>query len=269
MGLDEVRTVLSICSLSSGSSGNATVVFSDKTVLLVDCGINLSRFNEMMGKIGIPPNEINGILVTHEHQDHCKTVRIIAETFGIPVYLNIDTLIACKKHFGHLAPELTKIINCGTFEIEEIGVKVFTIHHDCAYPVGYAFTKQDKKIAIATDLGSITNNIARNLLGSDIVMLESNYDQELLENGSYPDFLKRRVMSDEGHLSNFEATDFATNLFLHGTKHVMFGHVSQNNNTEELIKKSMEAMFKKYNIQNDEFTFSIAPRKDVSEIYEA
>lgn len=225
---------LHICSLRSSSKGNSTVVFSDKTKILIDCGISCKMAVSALCDIGISPDEIDAVFVTHEHSDHIKGINLFSKRFDVPVYANSATWTSMREILSEVSEKNVCIIEEEAVRIGDINVCAFPISHDAACPVGYTLVSGDEKVSVVTDTGVINKNIFNALCGSDKVLIEANHDLNLLSLGKYPEKLKRRIKSDIGHLCNEKAGEVALALLKGGTKKFMLGHLSQENNNIDL-----------------------------------
>lgn len=216
-------------SFLSSSSGNATFVTDDTTSLLVDCGANGKYIKECMRRIGASFENLSGILITHEHRDHIAGAGVLSRQFNLPIYATKKTWDAMGDMIGNIAPE-----NCRTVEPEMLfgGLKVraFSIPHDAADPVGYSFYTTSHKFTIATDLGYVSDEVFENLSGSHVAIIEANHDVSMLQNGRYPFPLKKRILSDCGHLSNEVCGKLCARLAKEGTCSIWLGHLSSENN---------------------------------------
>ena len=224
------------CSLFSSSSGNATFVGTASQGILIDAGVSAKRIRTALAEREIDPASIRAIFVTHEHSDHIQGVRVLASGLGIPVYATPGTLRGMEDA-GVLNGKfpVQAIKRGGDVEIGDMVVHAFETPHDSNESCAFTVTLPDeRKIAVATDIGHITNEIVNNLLGCDLVMLESNHDVGMLQNGPYPYYLKRRILSDRGHLSNLACGDLAAQLVEHGTTRLFLGHLSTENNLPAL-----------------------------------
>ncbi len=227
--------MIKLYSIISGSSGNCSLVTDGKGNILVDCGTSGKRAAEALENLSVPPNRLNAIVVTHEHIDHTKGVGILARKYNIPIYATEGT--HKNSNFGKLTDELLKEVTPDiTYDIAGIGVTPFSIMHDAADPCGYIFTDSQKKLAIATDMGVMTNSVMSRLSGCESILLESNHDIDMLRFGEYPYALKQRILSDIGHLSNKAAAEAALELVKCGTKHIMLGHLSDKNNLPDIAQ---------------------------------
>lgn len=219
------------CSLFSSSSGNSTYIGSSKTGVLIDAGVSAKKMKEALLSRDIDPSKLGGIFITHEHSDHIKGVRILASTFKIPVYATEGTMAALEENGTVTAKFPYQVIPYEGLEIGDVFVRPFRTPHDSRESCGYRIEFSDgQKAAIATDVGKITEEIRSSILGCELVMLESNHDIGMLQNGAYPYALKRRILSEVGHLSNVACADMAAELISKGTSRLFLGHLSQDNN---------------------------------------
>lgn len=250
-------------SLVSGSSGNCSLVSDGKTSILIDCGLSCKKLEEALSKTKINPKDISAMLITHEHSDHIKGAGIVSRKYNLPVFATAKTheamdLGITSENIRYLSP------GCD-FEIDSIGIKPFSIPHDAANPVGYNFFCGKNKLSLATDIGVMTDELLNNLKGSLAVLLESNHDVNMLKNGRYPMHLKRRILSPTGHLSNEDAAAAAIELVKSGTRHIMLGHLSNENNTPTMAYTTAEKIFSENGIElNKDVALSVAARYEVS-----
>lgn len=253
--------MLNFCSLYSGSSGNSLFVESENTKLLVDAGVSSKKIEEALANLEIDPTSIDGILITHEHSDHVQGLGTFAKKFNLPVFVNEKTLDAMPKQKEKISEKNIKLFNINEkFEIGDLKVKPFSIPHDAANPCGFNIFKDDKKISIATDIGHMTNGILKNLEDSIFIMLESNYDPEVLKYSKYPYQLKTRIAGPDGHLSNELAGKTISYLLNSGLKQAVLGHLSKQSNFPELAYKTVidEIMCTKYD--ENSLKLSVASR---------
>ncbi len=222
-------------SLVSGSSGNSSLITDGNTTLLIDCGISGKKLKERLEEANITPESIDAILVTHEHSDHTKGIGVISRRYNLPVFATEKTLL--HTDLGKTDPSLINIIKANeTFEIGSIQVHSFPIPHDAADPVGYSFVAEGKKYTLATDIGFMPDSLLCELCGSRQIILESNHDVEMLKIGDYPFYLKERILSKSGHLSNEITAQTAVMLAKAGTENIMLAHLSNENNTPEIAE---------------------------------
>lgn len=223
--------------LSSGSTGNATVIASDKTKVLVDAGISVKKLEGLLAEREVTGDQLDAILVTHEHSDHIKGLGPLARKYALPVYANERTWAAMLKLVGEIPEAQRKILPTDSvMEIADLRVESYAISHDAAEPVGYCFCEGGAKLSLATDLGYASDKVLRQLVNSDVIVLESNHDIDMLRMGRYPWNIKRRILGDTGHLSN-EAAGTVLSTLLTGTlRRVYLAHLSQEHNLMDLAK---------------------------------
>ena len=200
--------MLKYCSIGSGSSGNCHYIGYKDTNILVDAGLSGKRITTGLNDINVDMENIKGIFITHEHSDHIKGAGIMSRKYNIPIFANVKTWCAMKDKLGDIKDSNMKVFeNDRSYSLGDLIIRPFSISHDASDAVGYNFYADNEKMSIATDIGMITDNIRRHLYKSKLVVLESNYDPSMLMMGSYPYALKKRVMSDTGHLSNEDAVN--------------------------------------------------------------
>lgn len=232
-----------LCSIASGSSGNCIYVGSDSTHLLVDTGISKKRIEESLDELKVKGEELNGILITHEHSDHIQGLGVFCRKYEVPIYATKGTIagICACKTLGKMPEGLFReIARDDVFYIGDLKVKSFAISHDANEPTGFRIERDKKAVAIATDLGIYDDYIVENLRGLDAVVLEANHDVHMVEVGPYPYPLKRRVLGEYGHLSNEQSGRLLCNILHDNMKHIVLGHLSQENNFPELAYETVK-----------------------------
>lgn len=224
--------------LFSGSSGNSIYVGCGETHLLVDAGKpGVTITNELL-KIGVQPSQLTAILVTHEHSDHCSGVGVLARRYKLPVYATAGTWEGMEARVGRLDPQQRCVMDAGSdFYLGDMDILPFATPHDANEPVGLCFEHRGARFAIATDIGCPRKGWMNAVMGADAVLLESNYDPDMLKAGSYPYELKRRILSTHGHLSNGDAADCALELVREGARQILLGHLSRENNMPLLARQ--------------------------------
>lgn len=222
--------MIKFCSLSSGSNGNCVFIGSGKSKLLVDCGLSVKRTEDSLKEIGEAPEDIGGILVSHEHNDHIKSLKAFSKKYDIPVYFNYKTMNALGDDFE----KAIVFNNYDEFELLDFCVSAFSVPHDGLDPVGFIVKRGDKKIVLATDMGYVEDDFADTIGKSEILYLESNHDENMLKASPYPYWLKRRILGDKGHLSNSECGRLIVRMASMGTKHFILAHLSRNCNFPQL-----------------------------------
>lgn len=220
--------------LFSSSSGNATFVNAGGTNILIDAGTTGAMLCDALCSLGKRPESIEAILVTHEHSDHVKGVGVFSRKFDVPVYANAKTWEAMAKKVGNISEKNIRIIDKNEFYIGNVCAAPFSLSHDAVDPVGYAVMAGNKKIGVLTDTGKVTSQMLGILEGASVVLLESNHDIEMLQNGMYPYYLKKRILSTKGHLSNMDAGSISIELLKKGVRGILLGHISSQNNHKQL-----------------------------------
>lgn len=222
---------MKFCSLYSGSSGNSMYVEGTHGKVLVDAGLSGIRILTALKSIGVDPTELSGILVTHDHSDHIKGIGILSRKLNIPLYMNEDTWFAVKDCIGSVREENIRLVEpYRPFFVEDLWIHPFSLHHDAADPMGYSLCSDKKKVSIVTDTGMLDETMYESIRCSDLVVMESNHDVNMLMAGPYPYFLKKRVAGDQGHLSNDTAAEVIIRLAEEGLQRVVLAHLSQENN---------------------------------------
>ncbi len=226
--------------LGSGSEGNALVVQSGQTAVLMDCGFSVAETTARLSRLGLDVSRLSGIIVTHEHSDHISGVARLARQYAIPVWMTHGTLRAHLGQSGRLGlsgemPDVAEIDPHSAFHIGEVRVHPYIVPHDATEPVQYVFGGDGApRLGVLTDAGCATPHIEAMLNGCDALVLECNHDEEMLANGDYPYFLKQRVAGRLGHLSNAEAARLLSRLDTSRLQHIAAAHLSRKNNTPEL-----------------------------------
>ncbi len=258
-------------SIASGSSGNCIYIGSDSTHLLVDAGISNKRIQQGLNDIGLKGQDLDGILITHEHSDHIKGLGVLARRYQVPIYSTQETLdeICAKQSLGAYDKSLLcPVLPDGEFEVGDLRILPFSIDHDAANPVAYRVQQGLKSVAVATDMGHFNEYIISHLRGLDALLLESNHDVRMLETGPYPYYLKRRILGDYGHLSNENAGRLLSRILHDGLKKILLGHLSKENNYEELayetVRLEIDQGESPYSARD--FSISVAGRERMSEI---
>ena len=235
--------------LASGSTGNATIVQSDDATILVDAGLSAKKLDELMRERGVAGSEIDAVFVTHEHSDHIKGLGAFARKYELPVYANDATWSALERHVGAIADSNRRVVATGdTVEFGGLRVESYPISHDAAEPVGYCFYDGDCKLSLVTDLGYLSDKVKRATIDSDVLVLESNHDVEMLRMGRYPWNIKRRILSDIGHLSNEAAGEALAELLTDRTKRVYLAHLSLDHNMQELARMTVQSILEDHGI---------------------
>lgn len=228
------------CSLYSGSSGNSLFVETSNSKILIDAGESAKKITEALSSINVDINSIDAILVTHEHSDHIKGLGTLSRKHNIPVYANSKTWDTIPMQNSKISDVNKKIFSTTeAFEIGDVKIRPFEIPHDAINPCGFNFLHDNVKISIATDFGHMTSDIIHKLEDSKFILLESNYDPNILKCSRYPYLLKKRIDGPNGHLTNKDAGKTISYLLKSGLEQVMLGHLSKENNFPELAYKTV------------------------------
>ncbi len=229
--------MLQVASLGSGSAGNALLVRSENTLLLLDCGFTLKETTARMAGLGLSPANIDAILLSHEHGDHVRGVGPLSRKFAKPVWLTHGTYNALRDNrFTH-----TNLISAHqAFSIGDIHIDPFPTPHDAAESCQYVFSRNEVRFACVTDLGTCTPHVEEKLAGVTGLLVESNYDETMLSNGPYPPSLQARIRSDFGHLGNVQAGELVKRLDHAGMQTILLGHLSEQNNTDDAAAATMK-----------------------------
>ncbi|OPJ62292.1 MBL fold metallo-hydrolase [Clostridium oryzae] len=225
---------MKFCSLYSGSSGNSSFVSTEKARILIDAGLPGKKIEEALKSINEKPEEIDAIFVTHEHSDHIKGIGVISRKYDVPIYANNRTWQAMAKAIGNIKDKNIKVMENNYVSIKDMYIESYSTPHDAADSCGYAVSFGNKKICTATDLGYFTDEVKKNIMDADLILLESNHDIEMLKFGPYPYVLKRRILSDVGHLSNAACGEAIAEITTEKQKKIVLGHLSHTNNYPEL-----------------------------------
>ncbi|MED3663707.1 MBL fold metallo-hydrolase [Geobacillus stearothermophilus] len=226
--------------LASGSTGNAFYVETDRQRLLVDAGLSGRQLEQLFAEIGRHTKELDGLLVTHEHSDHIKGLGVLARKYRLPVYANEKTWRAMEQVVGDIPAEQKFVFPLGAVRtFGDVDVESFGVSHDAAEPMFYVFHYGGKKLALLTDTGYVSERIKKTIENADVFVFESNHDVGMLRMGRYPWSVKRRILSDVGHISNEEAGLALADVIGERTKQVYLAHLSQDNNMKELARMTV------------------------------
>jgi len=261
--------MLELCAIASGSSGNCICVGSDNTHVLIDAGVSGKRIESGLNEIDLKTSEMQGILITHEHIDHIAGLGVLARRYGIPIFATEKTVDAIlhTKSVGKIDEDLFQVIHPGKrFSIGELVFHPIGISHDAADPVAYKVLHEEKSVAVVTDLGNYNQAIVDELQGLDALLLEANHDVKMLQMGIYPYPLKQRILGDRGHLSNERSGQLLCELLHDNFKSVVLGHLSKENNYEELAYEAvrLEVTMGDNPYKADDFPMHVAKRDCVS-----
>lgn len=222
--------------LGSGSRGNAALVASQKTLLMVDCGFSLTETERRLARLGVSAEDIDATLVTHEHSDHIAGVGKLARRYGMPVWMTHGTHRACKDRN---VPGLAFVNPHQSFAIGDIEIQPYPVPHDAHEPCQYVFSHRGQRLGVLSDSGAITPHICEQLGGCDALLLECNHDPDMLASGPYSMTLKQRVAGPLGHLSNSQSASLLMKLDTDAMQHIAITHISETNNTPALARAAV------------------------------
>jgi len=255
------------CSLYSGSSGNSLFLETPNTKILIDAGESAKKIETALNSIEVNIQDIDAILITHEHSDHVKGLGTLSKKFSLPVYANKETWEAMPEITQKIQEENQNLFDVNkNFAIGDLKILPFSIPHDAANPCGFNIYYKNQKISIATDLGHMDYKIIKHLEDSSFILLESNYDPNILKCSKYPYSLKQRIAGPNGHLSNEAAGKTISYLMNCGLKNVMLGHLSKENNFPELAYKTVVEELGLQNLNESSIRIGVANRSMPSPI---
>jgi len=251
---------LAICVLASGSRGNSTYISDGSISILIDAGLSGKENERRMTSRGLAPESLNAIIISHEHRDHILGAGVLSRRYSLPVYISRGTKEALPAHVGKIREYI--YFKCGhSFSIGSLKINPFSTSHDAEDPSGFIIEKDKSKIGIATDLGIATETVKKNLRGCSLIIIESNHDVDMLENGPYPWILKKRIKSSTGHLSNNESRELLKKIINKKLEQVILAHLSEGNNSpEKALAGAGEA------ISGQEIKLSVASQYKAGEI---
>lgn len=264
---------MELCSIASGSSGNCIYAGTSRCHLLIDAGISGKRIEAGLNEIGMKTAEMDGILITHEHTDHIRSLGVIARKYGLPMYGTRGTIDSINRHHsvGDVEESLFHVIQPDVpFSVGDMTITPFSTSHDAAEPVAYIMRKDKKSMAVVTDLGIYDRSVVEKLQGLDVLLLEANHDVHMLQVGVYPYYLKQRILSEKGHLSNELSGRLLGEVLHDRLKKVLLGHLSKENNYPQLASESvkMEVTMGDNPYKGSDFPIEVAKRDGLSELIE-
>lgn len=259
-----------VCTLASGSSGNSAYIEGDGTSILIDAGLSGKAITGALDAIGVDASELDAILVTHEHTDHIKGVGVLARKYDLKVFATESTWDAILPSIGKVPEYNRSVIEEGqSLDLGGLQIEHFETSHDAVDSVGYCLFSKGVKVGIATDTGYLTDAAKKYLDGSDLLIFEANHDLHMLKTGSYPWFLKQRILGDRGHLSNITAAHCLSSLVAGNTKGVILAHLSRENNLPELAYSTVAEVLTESGLSpGKDFALEVAPRCQPGTLWE-
>ena len=260
--------MLTVTTLASGSSGNAALVSCGRTHILLDAGISARRITTALKALGVPPQELTAILITHEHQDHIAGLAVLTKSLRVPVVASPATCGQLRRRVPFL-DDLLRRQEPGTgVELGELWVESFSTPHDAAGSVGYALTGAGCRAVVCTDLGYITPEVRREAGRCDLLVCEANHDEDWVKSGPYPYYLKQRILGDQGHLSNEMGAELAALAVESGARTVVLAHLSSENNTPARARDVVSRRLSAGGIDPErDISLTVAPRKECGPVF--
>ncbi len=257
-------------SIASGSKGNCIYVETNQCKFLVDIGISCSLLEEKLKLVNIDPSTIDAVFVTHEHSDHCSGLGAFARKYKTKIYMHTSGFPFVNKKLGKISPEQIVCFANTDFFVGDTTISTFPIPHDSNFCIGYVFNCDNKRVAIATDMGHYNNVIINKLVGVDLIYLESNHDEQvLLNNPKYSATLKNRILSPKGHLSNVNCGKLITELVGGGLKQIILSHLSEENNTPLLAYTTVKQVLQKNGIiEGEHVCVDVATQHKIGTFFE-
>jgi phosphoribosyl 1,2-cyclic phosphodiesterase len=258
--------IIKFCVLASGSSGNAALVATENTRILVDAGLSMLQLRKRLAAVGEDLNRIDAVLVTHEHSDHIAGLAVLARNRSFRAALYLSRLTEPTIDFGERRPTRLERFQAGSaFTVGDIEVQSFSIPHDAVDPVGFCFSARGVRVGVATDLGYIPESVKFHLRRCNLLLLESNHDLDMLKVGPYPWSVKQRVMSRVGHLSNLHVSDYLTGDLESCTANLVLGHLSEQSNHPALVRMIAAEALERRGLPT---RLSIAAQNEPSEVFQ-
>lgn len=238
---------MKVAMLGSGSGGNATFVEENNFSILIDAGFSCKKIEERLEKIGKRAQDLQALLITHEHIDHIAGAGILARKYDLPIYISTESFEQCRQKLGKLEEDQIRFIKKGFLLGENLYINPFDVMHDAVKTLGFRIeTASKKSLAISTDIGYVTNLVREAFQEVDVAILESNYDYNMLMNCSYPWDLKARVKGRNGHLSNNDAAKFLKEIFHTQLQKIFLAHISKDSNHPSIIHETIQMEFEKF-----------------------
>ena len=235
---------LNFCSLSSGSSGNCYYLGNEFHGILIDAGISATSIRKFLKSIDISMQTIMGVLITHNHIDHIRGLEVLTRKNSLPAFTTDKIWKSILTPKSKMTSDCIREIPLQQkFHLAGFDIEAFPVHHDAPETIGFQITCGEKKITVATDLGHICETAAPYIQAANLLVIESNYDEQMLANGRYPHFLKARIRSNHGHLGNHQTSAFLADNISDNLSHICLAHLSKNNNTPEIVLQTIERIF--------------------------
>lgn len=259
---------MEICTLASGSSGNCLLVRSGRSNILIDAGISARRITTGLKTLGVAPEKLDGIFITHAHTDHIAGLSTLTKKLTMPIYASADTAHQICNKIPWIDYLIEEIKPGSGVELGEMWCQSFATPHDAPGSMGYSVTAEGCKMALATDLGHLNQSVMEGIAGSDLIVAEANHDEEWVKTGPYPLFLKQRVLGDYGHLSNETGALLVQRAVEQGARTVLLAHLSSENNTPARARNTVAHHLRSVGIDPErDIDLTVAPRSELGKVY--
>ena len=260
--------MLTVTTLASGSSGNAALVSFGRTHILLDAGISARRITTALKALGVPPQELSAIFITHEHHDHISGLGVLCKQISAPVVASPATCRYLADKLPQLEGRLREQAPGAGVQTGAVWTESFSTPHDAAGSVGYSFSAGERRLVLCTDLGYITPEVRRAAEGCDLLICETNHDEDWVRSGPYPYSLKQRVLGDRGHLSNEAGAELAALAVESGARTVILAHLSAENNTPAHARAAVCRRLRAMGCDPErDICLAVAPRKETGPVY--
>ena len=255
--------MLKLTTLASGSSGNCALLSDGETHLLLDAGISCRRICAALAGLDIPPEALSGVLITHEHAG----LATLHKRFRLPVYTSPGTARQLCYRIAAMEDVVRPCAPGSSFTVGGLDVETFPISHDAAEPMGFAVSDGERKAALVTDLGVVTEAVRRGMAGARLVLVEANHDPDWVRSGPYPYYLQARILGEKGHLSNEDGGALALAAADGGARTVVLAHLSRENNTPQRAYDAVSAILDAHGARENGLTLAVAPRDRTGPVY--
>lgn len=253
---------MKFCTFASSSSGNCSFLTEGETKILIDAGISMRRIKTSLTALDYSIDGLDGIFITHDHSDHISALKMLLKYYDIPIFATWDTYLGIIRHYPEATGRVSILKPGEAMNLGEMEILPFSTPHDAPGSVGYKISAKGRSFALVTDIGFCSTNVLNAVQGANTVVLEANHDVAMLMNGPYPYYLRERILSKYGHLSNCDSGHFAAALAESGTKRIILAHLSEKNNTPELAECEVSKALTGMDVE-----LLVAPAKEMGEVY--
>ena len=260
---------MKICTIASGSGGNCVYVSAGGTHVLIDAGVSCRRISAALKTLGLDLSDLSGVFITHEHADHVAGLTTMMKNHSIPLYATAPTLELLRQKLPRARGAFVPVTPGERTDVGAMAVTPFATSHDAAASVGYAIAAGGRRMALATDLGFVSEEVCRGVAGADLLICETNHDVDWLRSGPYPYYLQRRILGDQGHLSNETGAELAAWAAAQGTRILILAHLSRENNTPARARQAVELRLRAYGLEpGRDVTVTVAGPDEPGPVFE-